>query len=189
MMTPLGKGGRMYSRSRRWPRAAAVTVIVVLAVVAVVGTWWWFSRDDASAPAGAPSPTPSCVTPTAKPPRDIPPPTEVDVDVANGTDRAGLALSTADDLADRGFVVVGIGNTQRPVDQQVALVRFGKAGRAAAVRLASFVPGADLKLVDSIRSATVQLWLGAGFDGVVASSRADVDAVTLPPPAPICRKG
>jgi hypothetical protein len=187
MMTPMGQGGRMYPRSRRWPRV--VGALLVLAALAAVGAgvWWWLSREDSTA-APTPTATRTCRTPPPVTPRVIPPADKIEVDVANGTDRSGLAIETSDALSDRGFVVVGIGNTERPVKEGVALVRYAASRYAEAIRVASYVPGSQLVAVPKLKGGAVELWLGPDFDGVVSSKEADVEAVTLPTPEPICPK-
>lgn len=185
MMTPMGQGGRMYPRSRRWPRALAVLVVLALVVAVGAGAWWSLTRDE---PAAAPAPTASatCRTKAAKPPKSIPPPGQVMVDVANGTDQAGLAINTSDTLTERGFRIVGIGNTERPVKQGVAQVRYREARLGAAIRLASYVPGAQLVPVPRLRRATVLLWLGPEFAGVATKKKADPSAVVLPQADSVC---
>ena len=136
----------------------------------------------------APVASRSCTTPTPKVPDKLPKPSQVTVAVANGTDRAGLAVDTADAFATRGFVVGDIGNTERPVDEGVALVRYRDQDLAAAVVVASYVPGAQLRPVQRVPDGDVALWLGPDFDGVVSASEADPASVAVPPGEPRCRK-
>ena len=86
----------------------------------------------------------------------------------------------------RGFVVSSIGNTDRPVKQGVAQVRYAKGELAAAIVVASYVPGASL--VEVNRAPDVRLWIGPGFDGVVKASSADPEAVKLPAGEPTWTK-
>ena len=108
------------------------------------------------------------------------------VAVGNGTDRAGLAVETADALATRGFVVTSIGNADKPVKQGVAQVRYVKADLASAVVVASYVPGAEL--VEVKRAADIALWLGPQFDGLVKAGEAETSTVALPAGKPVCSK-
>lgn len=188
MMTPLGRGGPMYARRRRWPRLLGVIIIVVLLVGVGIGSWWWFSTDDNTPAATDPAVSKECGTPTPKTPKVIPPPDQVNVTVANGTDRAGLANDTAMALEAEDFVIAGVENTERPVTRGTALVRYGKRGLPAAIRLASHVPEAELTPVSRIKGSTIHLWLGPDFTEVVTTDQADVDTVTLPPEEPVCRK-
>jgi len=191
MMTPLGQGCRMYSRHRRWPKIVFV-IVVVLAVVGGIGfgVWTWLNgRNSAEGPTATPSP--SCSTPKAKPPKDIPPPAKVSVDVSNGTDESGLAISTADELSKRGFDVQGIGNTNRPVKDGVALVRYPAKNLGSAIRVAAYIENAELVEVKGKSSqpvdTTIELWLGPDFDRVLPPDEADVASVDIPSKPPICK--
>jgi hypothetical protein len=185
MLTPLGAGATA-SRPRRWPRVVAVLLVLALLAGAAYGAWWWLDErvDDDTAPSAAPTRT--CTTPSPAPPKNLPSPAEVTVAVGNGTDRAGLAVETADALVTRGFVVSSIGNADRPVKQGVAQVRYAKGALAAAIVVASYAPGASLIEVD--RAPDVRLWIGPDFDGVIKTGDADPGTVELPAGAPVCNK-
>ncbi len=185
MLTPLGAGAAA-SRPRRWPRVLAILLALGLLAGAAYGGWRWFTEraDDDVAPST--TPTKSCTTPTPKPPKNLPSPSEVTVAVGNGTDRAGLAVETADALVTRGFVVSSIGNADKPVKQGVAQVRYEKGELASAVVVASYVPGASL--VEVNRASDVALWLGPQFDGVSKTADADASTVVLPADEPVCTK-
>lgn len=186
MLTPLGAGAAS-SRPRRWPQLLAVLLVLALLAGAAYGSWWWLTQraDDEVTPSATPSKT--CTTPTPKPPRNLPTPSEVSVAVGNGTDRAGLAVETADALATRGFVVTSIGNADKPVKQGVAQVRYVKTDLASAIVVASYVPGAEL--VEVARTADVSLWLGPQFDGLLDTGDADTSSVALPAGEPVCKRG
>jgi len=187
MMTPLGQGGRMYPRHRRWPKVVFV-IVVVLAVIGGIGfgVWTWLDgRDVQEGPTATPSP--SCSTPRAKPPKNIPPPSQINVDVRNGTDESGLAISTADDLSNRGFQVQDIGNTSKPVKSGAALVRYPEKGLGSAVRVAAYIENAELVEIKSKPSKPVGVWLGPDFDRVLPPGEADVENVELPAKRPVCK--
>jgi LytR cell envelope-related transcriptional attenuator len=185
MLTPLGAGGQS-RRPRRWLRMIVVVALLVAVVAVSFGAWrWWQQRDDwASSPA---APNPTCRTPSPKTPRPLPEAGEVTVAVANGTERPGLALDTADALASRGFVISDIGNSSKPIREGVALVRYTRAQLASAIAVASYMPGSALAQVRRVPDATVAVWLGPQFDGVVSTADADPGSVRLPAAAPICR--
>jgi len=185
MLTPLGAGPR---RPRRWPRALAALAILALVAAAAYGAWWWLTQRPEDVPAPAASPSRTCTTPTPETPKKLPAPAEVTLAVANGTERSGLAVETADILAARGFVVSGVRNTDQPVKHGVALVRYRKADVAAAATVASYVAGSELVEVRRVDGAPVALWLGPDFDRVLSTENADPRAVTLPPGKPVCRK-
>ena len=166
-----------------------VAVLVVTALVlAVGGTWWWLTQRGAT-DEPRDTPTVRCTTPTPTPPKKLPAPSAVQVAVLNGTDRAGLAISTADALALRGFDVIAIGNATRTARSGVGVVAYGPKGVGAAVRLASYLPGASLQLLESRKGAGVDLRLGPEFDAVSTDAQAkrDLEQVTLPPLPPRCR--
>jgi LCP family protein required for cell wall assembly len=113
-----------------------------------------------AAPAAAPVPTAAGVT----------------VDVLNGTGRAGLAASAADQLRGQGFTVGTVGNARSQVAQTV--VHYAPAAQDQARTLASAVPGATLQADPSVSG--VQLVIGTGWTGVVAPAPAPATAA---PPA------
>jgi polyisoprenyl-teichoic acid--peptidoglycan teichoic acid transferase len=103
------------------------------------------------------------VAPTGDP--SAPVPADVTVEVRNGTGRTGLAATTREQLAERGFATAGVGDApataatelrHRPGEQGAAeLVRAELAGPAVLVEDASVDPTVDVVLV-----------LGDDFDGL-----------------------
>lgn len=186
MLTPLGAGGAARRPRRRWPRVLAVLLVLALVAGAGAAAWWWYRDQQEVDALPAPVVSRTCTTPTPDLPKKLPEPDQVVVDVANGTDRAGLALDTADELATRGFVVGDIGNTDKPVTRGVAVVRYRDQDLPAAVLVASYVPGAVLRPVAV--DTEVALWLGPDFVEVVDSEDADPTGVVIPPGEPRCRK-
>jgi len=187
MMTPMGQGGRMYPRRRRWPQVIFVSIVVIAVAAGIgYGAWRWLDgRNSPDEPAAEPSP--SCSTPSAKPPKDIPPPRQVSIDVFNSTDESGLAINTADDLSTRGFDVQDIGNAPRLMEAGAALVRYHQRDLGAAIRVAAYIPGAELVETKSKRDGPVSLWLGPDFERVLSSGAAKIEAVPLPTSPPVCR--
>lgn len=189
MLTPLGRGGRSSSRShgrRRWPRVLLVLLVLALVAGGSYAAWRWLSHDESAAPVST-APSEVCRTPALKSPKALPFPSEVTVAVANGTDRAGLAIETADVLAGIGFDVSDIGNTSKPVKKGVAEVRYPAGELAAAITVASYLPGATLIEVEDGPETTMTLWLGPEFSDVASPDEASPESVTLPTPDPICR--
>ncbi|MFZ0324239.1 MAG: LytR C-terminal domain-containing protein [Actinomycetes bacterium] len=187
MLTPTGSGGRRRTgRSHR--RGTLLVLVAVVVVLAVGGGLWWWTTQTPQATVATPSPSPSCRTPAPKPPRDVPPPAQVQVNVLNGTDTPGLAIKTADQLVRRGFGVAGIGNSPKPMPSGVAAVLYAKPGYGAAVRVASYLPGAQLQLTQRLRGSAVDLRLGPDFKRVATSKQAahNLKKVALPTPAPRC---
>jgi len=188
MLTPAGAGGRRRSGPRRGRRVLVVVLVLVLLGTAAAAGWWWIQvRDDGAAEA-SPAPTVLCTTPPPKQPRDIPPTAEVRVNVLNATDTQGLAIETANQLVLRGFDVAGVGNAPKVMAAGVAKVLYGKPGFGDAVRVASYVPGAELVKTERIPDASVDLRLGPDFNGIVSDKQArrGLDDVVLPVPEPRC---
>lgn len=184
MLTPLGSGGRSRVR-RRWPRVLAALLVLAVVVAGAWSAWRWLQHDDAIDATVVP--TPVCRTPTLATPKVLPAPDGVTVAVANGTDRSGLAVATADALAARGFTVTDIGNTDRPVKKGTAQVRYAERDLDSAITVASYLPGATLVEVPKMAGADVAVWLGPEFGQVLPDDQADAASVLLPEQAPRCR--
>jgi hypothetical protein len=188
MLTPLGAGGRRRSRRRLARTALTVVLVLLLAGAAAAATWWWFTqRDTGNGPAQG-APTVVCTTPTPRPPRNIPRPADVQVGVLNGTNRAGLAISTADELALAGFDVIAIGNSPKPVDSGVAVIGYAPKAEAGAVRLASYLPGATLRRETRRKDTMIELRLGPDYASVASApqARRALKNIQLPPLSPRC---
>jgi hypothetical protein len=127
----------------------------------------------------APDAAPSAVPPPCPPDGTLPVAYgQVQVQVLNATDRAGLAGDTAAALTARGFTVLGTGNSPSPVFG-AARISFGAAGVPAAYTLSAHVGGAVLVL-DNRPDATVDLAVGPDW-----VSLQDPAAVVLDPNAPL----
>ncbi|MEC3995479.1 LytR C-terminal domain-containing protein [Actinacidiphila sp. DG2A-62] len=210
MLTPSGMGGKYkvtgtaYPRMRR-PRRRGRIVAAVVASVVVLGLFGWgavqlfhvFRGDDGDNQAsGSPQNTPSCapVTPaTPGKPMALPQPAGVTVSVLNATARGGLAKSTADELAKRGFKVARFGNAEPPYDKKVtqsALIVAGPAGEAAAREAGTQVVGSAVKIDPARKGKGVDLLIGNGFSALASPAdvaKARVVAANPPPPKPSCR--
>jgi LCP family protein required for cell wall assembly len=103
-------------------------------------------------------------------------PSQVQVDVYNGSGTPGLAGETATALGTAGFAVTSTGNADS-TDYTTTEIRYAAGDEALANTLAAAVPGAVLSQVDDATSGTVQLILGSDFNGVG-------QAVTPTPAAP-----
>lgn len=161
MRGPLGRGvggeyGQWYRRRRR--RRAPWIVLGVVVLAALLGGGWYllFGRDGGSdrATAGAcasgrPTPSPTLA------------PAQVEVQVLNGTLRAGLARRTADELRRDGFRVQRVGNVRAGL-VAATTIRFGPAGRAAAETLRPWLPAGKLE-ADRRTGSPVDLILGEDF--------------------------
>lgn len=134
-----------------------------------------------------PEPDAGSATPIAPCPPDgtLPVPYgSIQVNVLNGTKRAGLATETAGALASRGFVVVSTGNSPGSVTG-AARVNFGAAGVGAAYTLAAQVEGAVLVL-DARTDGTVDLAVGTDFTALLDPSTITLDAAVALTGVPGC---
>ncbi|MEV6011786.1 LytR C-terminal domain-containing protein [Streptomyces sp. NPDC051976] len=211
MLTPSGMGGKyrvtgnQYPRMRR-PRRRGRVLAAMIAAVVVLGLFGWgalqlfhvFSggdKGDTKANA-APQNSPSCKataapTPTGKP-APLPLPGGVTMNVFNATAKGGLAKSTADELAKRGFKVAKFGNAPDPYDKKVAqsaLILAGPAGEAAAREAGTQVAGSTVKIDPKRTGKTVDLMIGTGFvtlSNPADAAKARIAAANPAPPKPVC---
>ncbi|MEI4281342.1 LCP family protein [Klenkia terrae] len=103
-------------------------------------------------------------------------PADVAVAVFNGSGTAGLAASTADQLAAAGFVVGSTGNADSNA-YTLTEIRYAEGDAALANTLAAAIPGASTAQSDDAAPGTLQLVLGSDFAGVG-------QAVEAPPSTP-----
>jgi LCP family protein required for cell wall assembly len=103
-------------------------------------------------------------------------PSDVSVQVYNGSGTPGLAAKAATSLKQAGFVVTGTANADSS-SYKVTEIRYAAGDEARATTLAAAIPGATTKQVDGATSGTVQVVLGSDFNGVG-------QPVTAQPPAP-----
>lgn len=102
----------------------------------------------------------------------------IEVNVLNGSGRAGLAGATSTALTGRGFLVLTTANYPAHIDSNVQ-INFGEAGIPAAYTLAANVHDAVMVL-DLREDATVDLVLGESFDMLIEPS-----VVALDPAVPL----
>ena len=101
-------------------------------------------------------------------------PGDVTVSVFNGSGVSGAASTAATELTTAGFAASSGGNAD-PTDATTVLHSTGDDAAAAIV--AAQVPGAAIAVDDSLPAGTVQLIIGADFNGIG-------QAVTAQAPAP-----
>ena len=92
-------------------------------------------------------------------------PSEVSVEVYNGSGISGLAASAADELTTAGFTVASTGNADS-TEYTATEIRYAAGDEALAATLAAQIPGATTAQVDDVTSGTVQLVIGSDFNGV-----------------------
>ncbi len=113
---------------------------------------------DLSAEPDAPAPS------TAEAP-DTVAPSDVAVDVYNGSGTSGLAASAAEQLTAAGFAVGSTGNADSDA-YTLTEIRYAEGDAALANTLAAVIPGASTAQSDDAAPGTVQLVLGSDFEGV-----------------------
>jgi len=169
------------ARRRHMHERQAVIFGVLLAALAVIGLGAAAVYTDSidipffdKSFAAAPSPTPTRDSVPCPPQGALPVKySKVKVNVYNGTQTAGLAGKTADDLKDRGFKVAT--TTNAPVQYAgVARINFGYKGVAQAYTLAAQLPDAEMTL-DARTNTSVDLTLGSDFTDLTAEDSVDLD--------------
>jgi hypothetical protein len=89
---------------------------------------------------------------------------KVHVQVYNATNTAGLAATTATQLTTKGFKVGKTGNASA---SKTTIIEYGSASLLPeAATLQKEIPGAQLKLVSSLKGQNLHLVLGTGFKGL-----------------------
>lgn len=207
MLTPSGMGGKYritgdaYPRMRR-PRRRGRVVAALVASVVVLGLFGWgalqlfhvFKGDDTDTKANAAPQSPPCTASAAPAPKPmaLPQPAGVTMNVYNATVRGGLAKSTADELAKRGFKVNKFGNAPAPYDKKVAqsaVIVAGPAAEAAAREAGTQVAGSTVKIDPTRKDKSVDLMIGTAFKTLAApadAAKARITAANPPAPKPAC---
>ncbi|WP_369253423.1 LCP family protein [Geodermatophilus amargosae] len=108
-------------------------------------------------------------------------PSEVTVDVFNGSGVSGLAAEAADQLETAGFAVGTTGNADSS-DYSATTIRYAAGDEALATTLAAQIPGAVSEVSDDATSGTVQLVLGEDFDAIGQATQPPADTGETPAP-------
>lgn len=189
--TPPESPNRQRVRVRRHRRERQVLLFgVLVAGIALIGIFFaGVYKGDVSGPFSEPFVTPPSVFETEVnipcPPTDALPlaPTEVALRVFNGTERGGLAGTTADDLEGRGFVTVGAANWSQDYSGTTRII-YGEKGLLSAYTLSTYFTDFELVL-DTRDSAVLDLVLGSDY--VQGESLRAQDAPALDPETPLVR--
>lgn len=111
--------------------------------------------------------------------------TDVVVNVYNTTYYEGLAIKTADGLAEYGFRSGTVGfDPQNAWITDVAAIRYGPDGEAGAKLLAEAVPGATMKLDPAAKGERVDLLIGMQWSGLATPEKISPQS-PRPPLAPV----
>ena len=117
-------------------------------------------------------PTLGCTYTSVIPAEVLPKPKQVTVNVFNSTKRVGLASITSIDLKLRGFKA-GLVESSSENIPGIAIIRYGAGNKAAADRLAAYVPGALLQVAKKDAADTsVDLILGEAFGAIAPNEQA-----------------
>ncbi|PWW24996.1 LytR family transcriptional attenuator [Geodermatophilus normandii] len=108
---------------------------------------------------------PEAAAPGAPAAPDTVAPSEVSVEVLNGSGVPGAAAQARSALEAAGFRVTGTGNADRS-DHDRTTIRHAAGDEAPAATLAAQVPGALTEVADDATPGTVQLVLGGDFSGI-----------------------
>jgi hypothetical protein len=117
-----------------------------------------FFRDLTADPAPEAAPPPSAAPETVAP-------SEVTVDVFNGSGIGGLAAEASADLGAQGFGIGTTGNADSS-DYTVTEIRHAPGEEAQAKAVADLVPGSTVREVADVPAGTVHLVLGSDFNGI-----------------------
>ncbi|MGY1641370.1 LCP family protein [Geodermatophilus sp. SYSU D00703] len=110
-------------------------------------------------------------------------PSEVTLDVYNGSGTAGLAASAAAALGGAGFTVAATGNADSS-DYETTEIRYAAGDEALARAVAAVIPGAKTTKSEDAATGTLQLVLGSDFNGIgqaVTAPEQEPAAETEPP--------
>ena len=108
-------------------------------------------------------PASGCTYTSVIPAKVLPKPRSVTVNVYNATKRVGLASITSIDLKTRGFAAGIVGSSSEDI-KGIGYIRYGSGNKAAADRLAAYVPGAlEQRVHREPGDTSVDLVLGNAF--------------------------
>jgi hypothetical protein len=163
--------------AQRRARRQTVTLLIVCGLLLVsflfAAAYYggWFDSPKAKATG------PTC-TPTAPPSRVKP--SQVKLNVYNGSNRNGLARKVGGELKLRGFTLGTIAND--PLKHTVKIsaeVRYGPKGKSGAQLVSSEVFGSKL-VADKRKDASVDLVLGGAYKELTATSTATTTSTCTP---------
>lgn len=153
-----------------WRHVRTAVTLLVLVGFVVGAAWYGWDKvmgDDGSESAEA---SPTCVPVT---PTDAPDPDAIELNVYNATSRNGLASGVAEEMRDRGFIIMDVDNDpQQSTVEEPAEIRAHPDQEEAAAFVAALVPGSVI-VMDDRSSETVDLVLGDEFEELAAEPDPD----------------
>ncbi|MFV8130106.1 LytR C-terminal domain-containing protein [Streptomyces syringium] len=217
MLTPPGMGGKYRITGSRFPhmrrpRSRRRIVLAAVAATVALGLGGWGtvqlvdvfsgggSTETRAAPKGgegdckpADGGTAGRAATAPAAPKPLPKPSDITVNVYNATPRGGLAKTTADELAKRGFKIGKVGNAPAAYDKKVAkagLLLGGPESDAALKLVGAQLTDTEAK-AGRHDDADIDLILGTAFKQLSSPADAEraVAELTAPPkPSPSARK-
>jgi LCP family protein required for cell wall assembly len=98
-------------------------------------------------------------------------PSQVQLEVLNGSGTMGIAGTTATGLTNLGFNVIGTGDAPNGYSYSNSIIEYGSAGQLPQVNtLKKEVAGAAVRRVTSLQAGTLSLILGSKFTGLAGTS-------------------
>ena len=134
---------------------------------------WHALRTDGPLPGTELKPKPS-TSPNANPLTVAP--SAIRVRVLNGTGEVGIAHKVASELANRGYVIDGVGDADSS-SYSTTTIRYGVDKVQSSQTLAASVPGSD-RQQDGTLGSTLELIIGSNYNGTTAVT------ITNPTPTP-----
>jgi LCP family protein required for cell wall assembly len=133
-------------------------------------------QDDVKLPSATPAPS-------AAPPQLDVAPSQVNVEVENGSGVAGIASQAGGSLSSLGFNVVGTGDASN-FSYTASVIEYAGASDLPAVNtLKAQVPGAQTMQDSSLTPGTIQLIVGSNFSGLSSSSSSSPAPSSSPSPS------
>jgi LCP family protein required for cell wall assembly len=133
-------------------------------------------QDDVTLPATSGKATPPPVLAVA--------PSQVKVEVENGSGIAGIASQTASALSNLGFQVVGTGDASNFSYTSSVIEYAGASDMGAVSTLKAQIPGAQTEQDTALTPGTLQLIIGSSFSGVSSSSSSSGTPAATPSTSP-----
>jgi hypothetical protein len=98
-------------------------------------------------------------------------PSQVQLEVLNGSGTVGVATTTATGLANLGFNVIGTGDAPNGFSYTDSVIEYSSATQLPAVNtLKKEVAGVQVKQVSSLQPGTLNLIIGSKFTGLAGSN-------------------
>jgi hypothetical protein len=170
----------MTSTPSRRPLPALIFLLALTLLTALV---WWRVLHRGTSHTASKKP---CTT--QSPSAGLPRPKAVTLSVLNGTDRSGLAKTTAASLRKDGFTVSGVGNDTKHIPG-IGEIRYAPSAKTAATLVSYYLPGAKLVQIASTSNNQVIVSLGATYKKLATAAAVSTAMTTAhtsfaPSPAP-----